>query len=377
MKNNRSISRRLVRSGTRRMALGFLISDLVLLSLLRGGHLAGGKGGAWLTLAALQLVLLLISARLSRRKTRRTVEPLERMAQTAQEISHAGFDQEKLRRLEHSIVTLKQLTPGERLRTGDQELSGLEEAINDLLSRMNESFQERSRFVSDASHELRTPISVIQGYADMLKRWGKDDPKVLDEGLSAIQSESVHMKNLIEQLLFLARGDSNRNQLNIEILDLSLLMREVYEESSMIYPRRQWKLDAPEPVAVRGDQDMLKQTMRILVDNAVKYTPEDARVTLRTRFKNNCPCFEVQDNGIGIKQDDLAHIFDRFFRSDPARNRATGGTGLGLSIAKWIVEKHGGYFEVFSREDIGTRIDVMLPQSETEEAQEQNAPQPA
>ena len=169
------------------------------------------------------------------------------------------------------------------------------------------------------------------------------------------------MKKLIEQLLFLARGDAGRNQMTVEDLDLAALISEVYEESRMIYPDREWKLEASEPVPARGDADMLKQAARILVDNAVKYTQDGARITLRARFKESSPCFEVQDNGIGIKQEDLPHIFDRFFRSDPARSRATGGTGLGLSIAEWIVEKHGGYFDVFSREEIGTRIGVVLP----------------
>ena len=173
------------------------------------------------------------------------------------------------------------------------------------------------------------------------------------------------MKKLIEQLLFLARGDSGRNQLVMEEMDLSQMMREVYEESMMIHPDRQWRLDADTSIFVTGDADMLKQTARILVYNAVKYTGDGAKITLRTRLKDGQPCFEVQDNGIGIKQEDLGRIFDRFFRSDPARSRSTGGTGLGLSIAKWIVERHGGYFDVFSREEIGTRIGVVLPQKES------------
>jgi signal transduction histidine kinase len=155
--------------------------------------------------------------------------------------------------------------------------------------------------------------------------------------------------------------------MNVEDIDLTALITEVCEESRMIYPGREWKLDAPEPVPARGDQDMLKQTARILVDNAVKYTSDGSRVTLRVRSKDGAPCFEVQDNGIGIPEKDLSHIFDRFFRADPARSRATGGTGLGLSIAKWIVEKHGGYFDVFSREEIGTRIGVVLPRPDREQ----------
>ena len=130
----------------------------------------------------------------------------------------------------------------------------------------------------------------------------------------------------------------------------------------MIHPDRSWRLDAAEPVTVQGDAALLKQTARILTDNAVRYTDENAAITLRVRRKDGQPCFEIQDNGIGIRPEDLSHIFDRFFRSDPARNRATGGTGLGLSIAKWIVDRHGGYFDVYSREGFGSRFTVILPE---------------
>lgn len=317
-------------------------------------------------LGVFEVILLWIQYEADKKKAQRLLKPLEKMAQTAQELSRAQFDLEKLHHLESAIATVSPTTDNIQLKTGDKELQGLEKAINDLLQRMQEAYREQSRFASDASHELRTPIAVIQGYADMLARWGKDDPKVLEEGIEAIQSESAHMKKLVEQLLFLARGDNGRNQLTIETVDLAQIMKEVYEESCMIHGDRKWNLTADAPVLVQGDAAMLKQTARILTDNAVKYTEADDKITLRARLKEGVPCFEVQDNGIGIKEADLNRIFDRFFRSDPARTRASGGTGLGLSIARWIVEKHGGYFDVFSREEFGTRIGVVLPQEKKE-----------
>lgn len=313
-------------------------------------------------LCGFETVLLLLQYITGRKKARRLLSPLEKMARTAQELSRAQFDMEKLHHLESALATVSPTNENVQLKTGSKELQSLEAAINDLLRRMQEAYREQSRFTSDASHELRTPIAVIQGYADMLARWGKDDPKILAEGIEAIQSETAHMKKLVEQLLFLARGDNGRNQLTIENVDIAQMMREVYEESCMIQGERQWRLMADAPVMVQGDAAMLKQTARILTDNAVKYTEKGDRITLRARFKEGVPCFEVQDNGIGIREEDLNRIFDRFFRSDPARTRAGGGTGLGLSIAKWIVEKHGGYFDVFSREEFGTRISVVLPQ---------------
>ena len=114
---------------------------------------------------------------------------------------------------------------------------------------------------------------------------------------------------------------------------------------------------------------LLKQAVRILVDNAAKSTPSGAAVTLRLRKTDEgLPCIDVQDNGIGMKQTDAIHVFDRFYRSDPARNSASGGSGLGLAIAKWIIDKHYGYFEVKSYEDIGTRISIVLPQTRFQKA---------
>ena len=359
-KRERSISQRIVRAWTMRTAFTLIAADVVFAALFAGRGVKIPFSWRDPVFAGAEILLLLFARRAAKRKARRYIAPLERMAQTAQEISSAGFDQQRLKQLEDAIDTLP-VNPGARLSTGDRELKGLEEAINDLLTRMNESLQARGRFVSDASHELRTPISVIQGYADMLQRWGKDDGKVLDEGISAIQSATAHMKKLVEQLLFLARGDADRNRMNTEDLDLKAMISEVYEESRMIYPEHEWKLDADKPVPARGDTDMLKQAARILVDNAAKYSGADTRITLRAYEKDGDVCFEVQDNGIGIPAGALPHIFDRFYRADPARSRATGGTGLGLSIAQWIVEKHGGYFNVFSREEIGTRISVLLP----------------
>lgn len=359
-----SIAKRINRYWLWRLILLLALIDGILTAMYMNNWLVISFPHFWGALAGSEALLVFLQYRVGKEKARRLLEPLERIALTTQELSRTRFDAEKLHHLEDAIGTVSPTAPGAQVLTGEKELQGLESAINDLLSRMRESYKEQSRFVSDASHELRTPIAVIQGYADMLSRWGKDDEKVLEEGITAIQQESGHMKKLIEQLLFLARGDSGRNKLMIEELDLGQMLREVYEESLMIHPNREWRLDASEPVMVKGDATMLKQTARILVDNAVKYTADGDKISLRARYKEGIPCFEVQDNGIGIKQEDLAHIFDRFFRSDPARTRASGGTGLGLSIAKWIVERHGGYFDVFSRQEIGTRIGVLLPQTE-------------
>ena len=295
-------------------------------------------------------------------KIRKTLKPLNEMAETASRLTDMVFDEEKFHNLEDAISKISPITSDERIHIGDNELQGLEVAINNLLDRMRDSYRQQARFVSDASHELRTPISVIQGYANMLDRWGKDDESVLDESIKAIKSESENMKNLVEQLLFLARGINGKTQLQMKEFSLNDMMMEVFEESKMIDKNHIYKYIEKEKSIVYGDIGLLKQTARILIDNAAKYTDEGEIIILRTGINSNGePYFSIQDNGIGMDEEDVTHIFERFFRADTARVRKNGGTGLGLSIAKWIVDNHKGYFSVISRKDIGTRITVFLP----------------
>ena len=276
----------------------------------------------------------------------------------AQRLYGGGVDEAKFHDLENAIG---QIDIDGRLSTGDKDLQGLESAINDLLDRMQAAYRQQAQFVSDASHELRTPIAVIQGYVKMLDRWGKDDEKVLEESIAAIKTETGHMKTLVEQLLFLARGDSGRQQMNPEAMDLAALMGEVLEEYRMIDQAHEWRQGRLEPAMVNADPALIKQAARVLVDNAARYTPEGGSIRLSAGREGECAWFEVQDGGIGISAEDVPRIFDRFFRADPARARQNGGTGLGLSIARWIVERHGGHFEVLSRPGLGTRIRVALP----------------
>ena len=300
------------------------------------------------------------------RKVREQLLPLNKLAKKAEQLSSIAFDESKFHRLEDAISNVNPGSGDEHLNIGDKELKGLELAVNNLIDRMRESFRKQSRFVSDASHELRTPISVIQGYVNMLDRWGKEDETVLAEGIEAIKHESEHMSSLVEQLLFLARSDSGRQKLVSEKISLNELMNEVYEESVMIdsdhvYTFQEPASHDPEQVFILGDPTMLKQTMRILADNARKYTKKNDEIMFAVGVQGEESFFSVQDTGIGMIEQDISHIFERFYRSDEVRNGSIGGSGLGLSIAKWIVDKHRGHFEILSREGLGTRIIVWLP----------------
>jgi signal transduction histidine kinase len=296
-------------------------------------------------------------------KIRKVLKPLNEIAETASRLSNMYFDEEKFQSLEDAISKISPVTSDERIHIGDSELQGLEDAINKLLDRMRDSYRQQTRFVSDASHELRTPISVIQGYANMLDRWGKNDESVLEESITAIKAESENMKNLVEQLLFLARGINGKTQLTITEFLLNDMMNEVLEESKMIDKNHIYSYINSESISAYGDIGLLKQTARILIENAARYTDKGEVIILKVgRNDKGEAYFSIQDNGIGIDERDVPHIFERFFRADMARVRKDGGTGLGLSIAKWIIDSHKGYFSVLSREEIGTRIMVFLPQ---------------
>lgn len=295
------------------------------------------------------------------RMVRTKMKPLNQVAIRMEELTNISAGGTNLKTMEAAIARLNPDLPGAKVTTGDKELQSLEIAINNLLERMRESHRQQERFVSDASHELRTPIAVIQGYVNMLDRWGKDDEQVLRESIEALKNESEHMKNLVEQLLFLARGDSGRNALTMEEIDLAEIVRDVLDESAMIDENHVYRLGpGPQSVKMTGDGAMLKQALRIFVQNAAKYSKDGDTITLKASTDGGRPFYSVQDEGIGMQSSEVVHVFERFYRSDSARSSSEGGTGLGLSIAKWIVDAHGGVIEILSRPDFGTRITVRL-----------------
>lgn len=294
-------------------------------------------------------------------QVRKHLRPLNEIAAQAQALSEQTFDETKYHNLEDAITNLKAETIDAGIHMHDKDLMGIETALNGLLERIHDSYKQQTQFVSDASHELRTPIAVIQGYVNMLDRWGKEDEAILSESIEAIKNEANHMQKLVEQLLFLARGDANRQNLDMKKLCLNDIMKEVYEESLMIDEKHHYKYDEAGRVYVLGDGDMLKQSARILIDNAAKYTEEGEEILIRVgEWKDGSPFYSIQDNGIGMAPQEARHVFDRFYRADAVRNSKTGGTGLGLSIAKWIIDRHQGYCEIVSREGLGTRFSVIL-----------------
>lgn len=250
------------------------------------------------------------------------------------------------------------------------ELKDLASVINRMLDRIERSYNSQKQFVSDASHELRTPIAVIRGYTDMLKRWGKDDPDILEEGITAISQETEGMKDLVESLLFLARHDKKTLMMEISNFNPVDVIHEIIKEETMVHGQYTFVSEQMDDTMVKADRNMIKQVLRILCDNAVKYSPADTDITFSCikRTDGYC-CLSVKDQGQGISQEDLPKIFDRFYRSDKARKSETGGHGLGLSIARIIVVAHNGKINVRSKPGYGTVFSVLLPEEDTQKTE--------
>lgn len=296
-----------------------------------------------------------------------TLWPLNDLALRVDELGRMQLSGGKMETLEQAIVRASVDSPS--VATGDADLASIEVALNRLLRQMQEAKLQQMRFVNDASHELRTPIAVIQGYVNMLDRWGKDDPDVLAESIASLKAESEHMQELVEQLLFLARGDAGRTVLRRAHTNLAALVSEVCEESQMIDAAHTYRLafDAAlvsDPrCAAPVDVALVKQALRVIVQNAAKYSDAGTPISFGVAPDAGAGTIDisVEDEGIGMNQESAAHAFERFYRADNARDAGAQGSGLGLAIAKWIVDSHGGVIGVTSVEGVGSRFTIRLP----------------
>lgn len=274
-----------------------------------------------------------------------------------------------IRSMTDTVKSIEVSDLGTRLEVSDtkDELSELAVTFNRMLERIQQGFDQQQRFVSDASHELRTPVTVIRGYADMLSRWGRHDEETLQEGLEAIGSEAENMQELIEKLLFLARADQKRQILHKELLDMQALVGDVFRKMQMAVDSHHLQLLANEPAMVLADKVTMRQMLRIFLENAVKYTPAGGVIRLSSsRCPENAGRLElmIEDTGIGIAEEEQEKIFQRFYRVDSSRTKEAGqpgGTGLGLSIAKWIADRHGIKIRVESQPGTGTRFTLKIP----------------
>lgn len=249
----------------------------------------------------------------------------------------------------------------------EDELGNLAATFNGMVSRLQEAFarldrayQEQRRFIDDASHELRTPLTSIKANTS-LALLGDPDLEEYALALRSVDHAADTMQRIVEDLLLLARSDSGRLQIEMENLSVASLFERVAESSGSRRDER-CRFHTPSPdLAVRGDSHHLERLLTNLLTNARRHTPEDGKIDIRAAADGGSVVIQVIDNGEGISPEHMPHIFDRFYRVDGARTRATGGAGLGLSICRSIVEVHRGSIHLESAPGEGTRVTVRLP----------------
>lgn len=280
------------------------------------------------------------------------------------------------RPLEPMITELEAITDGRSLHrrlavpTESPEMARLALAANRTFARLEQSFSALHRFIADASHELKTPLMVLRAGVERALTNPGNPPENL-EALDNALGEISRMSEMVENLLMLARADEGRAPLVVEPCDLRDLVAEAGETAGLLAEDGQHEVTTamPDaPVLLPVDRNRMRQLLLNLVTNAVKYTPAGGTVGLELEDHGDQVVIRVRDSGVGIAPGDLPHIFDRFWRGDPARSRVglLPGTGLGLAITKWIAEAHGGQIAVASRPGRGTTFTVTLPRSQPE-----------
>ncbi len=290
-------------------------------------------------------LLLLVAAGGGYWLSRRALSPVDALVRTAREVSGTNLTS-RLQKLE----------------TGD-ELQRLSDTLNEMLDRIESAFHRITEFTADASHELRTPVSLIRTEAELALRRSRGEAEY-KESLRHILLEAERTTTLIEQLLSIARADSGRETLKFESVDLRHTLRSVVDGWQQVATIRNLQfsasLDEQNP-HVMGDETLLRRLADILLDNAFKYTSAPGSVHLSLEHTADSAVVTVRDSGVGIAEEDQARIFERFYRVDKARSRAPGGSGLGLAIAQWIVIQHRGSIAVESRAGQGATFRVELP----------------
>lgn len=248
------------------------------------------------------------------------------------------------------------------------ELQKLAKTFNRMIDRIEETMEKQSQFVSDASHELKTPLTIIKSYANFLRRHGLQDRELAEEAIQAIHSEATRMQKMTETFLDLAALEK-KQVLELNEVDLVSLIINIQKQLKEVY-RREITLNYKDsPLTILADELKIKQVIIILLDNAMKYSNDKIEVFIEKKEKQ--AVILVKDHGIGIPQEEIENIFERFYRVDKARSRETGGTGLGLHIAKSIVKLHKGIIKINSKEGLGTEVQLLFPLKDTEGGQGQ------
>lgn len=238
------------------------------------------------------------------------------------------------------------------------ELQKLAVTFNRMIGKLDANLEKQKQFISDASHELKTPLTVIKSYADLLRRRGIQNEETTHEAINSIYSEATRIQKMTERFLDLANTELE-NVLDIKSINLISLCKDIIKHLNSAYKREIVLHYKETPMTVIADEVKLKQVIIILIDNAIKYSTDQIDVYIKENVQFTV--ILVKDYGIGIPKKEIKNVFERFYRVDKARSRETGGTGLGLSIAKNIMKQHNGEIKVKSIEGIGTEVELHLP----------------
>lgn len=280
---------------------------------------------------------------------RKSLLPVMAMAECAQRISAENLDQ--------------------RLPTTNphDEFGRLAAAFNELLARLNSSFARQRQFMADASHELRTPLSVIRTASSVLLEREDRSNEEYREALNIVEEQSRRLTRVVENMFTLARSDAGHPDLDLTKFYLDELLLEIARAAAILAASKGLVLDVGDlPEAqFQGDEDLLRQMIWNLVENAIKFTPPDGRISVELELVDNQYVITINDSGSGIPANARSHVFERFYRADPARSRTgggdDGGAGLGLSIARCIAEAHGGQVELRKSDESGSTFAITLP----------------
>lgn len=280
---------------------------------------------------AFGIIATILTAIISYFVSSQITKPLITMSNKMQQIRRDGF-QEQL-----------------QLPTNYEETDNLIDTFNEMMAQLEESFNQQRQFVEDASHELRTPLQIIQGHLNLIQRWGKKDPAILEESLNISLEEMTRITKLIEELLLLTKDNNNVNEREIEIVDINKEIKSRIKSVEHLHQDYTFEfIPYPKPLNIKINRYQFEQVLIIFIDNSMKYDQKNKQITIQTGLKNKQISIEITDHGLGIPQEDIEFIFDRFYRVDKSRARNLGGNGLGLSIAKKIIEYYGGTIQVDS-----------------------------
>ena len=293
---------------------------------------------------AFGLIATIITAGVSYIFSSQITKPIVTMSNKMNQIRRDGF-QNKL-----------------ELTTNYEETDNLIDTFNEMMYQIEESFNQQRQFVEDASHELRTPLQIIQGHLNLIQRWGKKDPAVLEESLNISIEEVNRITKLVEELLLLTKDRVNHNVLECENVDVNSEIQSRVKSLQHLHSDYTFETHlATKPIQLKINRHQFEQLLLIFIDNAMKYDTEHKYIKIVTQLKNKMIMIDITDHGMGIPKADLEFIFDRFYRVDKSRARSQGGNGLGLSIAEKIVQLNGGMIQVESELQKYTTFKISFP----------------